>query len=304
MTGFAVDLGGTKITAVAAEPGARVFRAGTPASGEAGDVLTRVADLVREACGGTPDGPGVVATPGAVEAGSGVVRAAANLPFRDYPLGPALAAELGVPVTVVVDTAAAATAEFLPGGAAAGCRIGAYVTISTGIGMAVVTNGTLHHGARSQAGELGHVPVEVGPGALGCPCGQRGCLEAYASGSGLARRASAPDAREVVRAARAGEDRPRRLLDDALARTSAALAGVIRVLDPEAVVLGGGLLVNAGLFGPLRQRVGDLLRVTVPDAERIVRLAAHGQLSPLLGAAALARNDAAAVRFARPEVIA
>jgi glucokinase len=221
-----------------------------------------------------------------------VVRAASNLPFRDFPLGPRLADALGVPVTIVVDTAAAAIAEFAAGGAAAGQRTGAYVTVSTGIGMALVVDGRLHAGARSQAGELGHVPVAVGDGALNCPCGQRGCLEAYASGSGLVRRAAAGhSAADILRLARAGTPWASDLVADAVDRLAAALAGVIRVLDPDVMVLGGGLLVHTGLFDPVRERIADLLRATVPNAATIVRPAAYGDLSPLRGAAALARRD-------------
>ena len=299
--GFAADIGGSKIAVTALSADAPVVRAVTDSTDPAA-IVAQVVDLVHRA--GVVGGGGVVATPGAVDGPRGVVRTASNLPFRDFPLGPRLADALGEPVTIVVDTAAAAIAEFAAGGAAAGRRTGAYVTVSTGIGMAMIVDGRLHAGARFDAGELGHVPVAVGDVALSCPCGQRGCLEAYASGSGLARRAemhaaAGHTAADIVRVAGAGTTWAHELLDDALTRLAVVLAGVIRVIDPEALVLGGGLLVHAGLFDPVRERIVELLRATVPDVATIVRPAAFGDLSPLRGAVALARRDPDALRLAR-----
>jgi predicted NBD/HSP70 family sugar kinase len=302
-TGFAVDVGGTKIIASTAAADAPTLRAPTPAADGPDAILDQVVELVRRACDGDPGDLGVVATPGPADQSRGVVRAASNLPFRDYPLGPLLERRLGVPVAVVVDTAAAAAAEFLPGGAADGCRTGAYVTISTGIGMAVVTEGRWQSGRYGRAGELGHVPVASGPDAFDCPCGQRGCLEVYASGSGLARLAAphlpgaAPTAADVVRAARAGLHWAGDLMDEMIRLLTSALAGLIRTLDPEAVVLGGGLLRGADIAGQLRDQVGAVLRATVPEVPEILRVARHGELSPLRGAAALARRDPATLAF-------
>jgi predicted NBD/HSP70 family sugar kinase len=161
--------------------------------------------------------------------------------------------------------------------------------------MAVVAEGRLQSGGHGRAGELGHVPVVLGADALDCPCGLRGCLEAYASGSGLARRGAAHGAGavEVVQAARDGIGWAVDLEDEALRLLAAALAGVIGTLDPEVVVLGGGLLRGAGWFDPLRTRLGDMLRTDVPE----LKPARHGEFSPLHGAAALARGDGEAWAF-------
>jgi predicted NBD/HSP70 family sugar kinase len=108
---------------------------------------------------------------------------------------------------------------------------------------------------------------------------------------------ASPTARDIVQSARAGVRWAQVLLNDALDRLAAALAGVVRALDPEALVLGGGLLVNADLFNPLHTRIRNLIVVTVPEVDSIVRSAAHGEMSPLRGALALARCDADALRL-------
>ena len=210
---------------------------------------------------------------------------------------------------LVGDATAATVAEFCSG-AAAGARHGAYVTVSTGIGMGLVVDGRLVAGLDDQAGELGHIPVR--PGGAPCGCGQRGCLEAYASGRGLADRARdacregarsslralEPErisARDVVAAARREDDLAMGLVDDAVELLAGALATLVRLLAPQVLVLGGGVLGSSGLMDPVRERVVALLEPNAAGLRERIRPAVHGELSALRGAAAICRADEAAV---------
>ncbi|WP_089155435.1 ROK family protein [Micromonospora sp. NBS 11-29] len=295
----AVDIGGTKIQVAGVGAGGltRVVELPTPVDAGPEAVVAAVVGAAAEL---RAAGPTVVACPGSLDTAAGIVHHAANLPFAGFPLARRLGEELGGPARLVGDTVAAAVAEFTTG-AAAGTSHGLYVTVSTGIGMSIVTHGRLVTGAEGQAGEFGHVPVVHGPRARPCGCGQRGCLEAYASGRALADRAPTRlggpgpvTAARVVAAARAGDPDARHLVGTAVDLLALTVAGTVRVLAPEAVVLGGGLLLAGELVGPLRERVVELLSRTVPHVGEVLRPARYGRLSGLYGAAMLARGDRAA----------
>jgi glucokinase len=246
----AVDVGGTTMKAavvgldgrpwsVATAPTAH----GTETSATDGlsELLVRMVATAR-ALGGSPIAAGVV-TPGMVDEDSGVVGFAANLGLRDVPLRSLLEGRLGLPVAVGHDVRAAGLAESLLG-AARDVDDFVLVPVGTGIAAAVVSGGRPVRGAAFAAGELGHIPV-FPDGAL-CSCGQRGCLEVYASGVGLTRRyraaggVSANDAAEVV--ALLGRDP---LADaawgDAVRALGLGLATATLLFDPALIVLGGGL---------------------------------------------------------------
>jgi glucokinase len=308
---IAIDIGGTKtLVSVTGDDGApSVLRLPTRGREGADAIVEQIAAAVASVPTRGADGVAVVACPGSLDSRAGVVHYAANLPFRDYALAAALSERLGVPVSLVGDATAAAVAEFTAG-AAAGVEHGAYVTVSTGIGMGLVVGGRLATGANGQGGELGHVPVRL-TGGVRCACGQRGCLEAYASGRGLADRAlelvaggaqtplapSAITARSVIRAWRDGDAVIGSLVAQAIDLLGVALAAIVRVLAPQTLVLGGGLILAGGLFEPVRERVVRLLEPNAASVRERMRPAKHGELSALAGAAALARGDAAALRL-------
>lgn len=298
MPPVAVDIGGSKIQVVdAGRDSAPVTELATPV----GDGPEAIADCVARAVTVlSAPGPIVVASAGSLNVADGVVHYAANLPFAEFPLAARLAASVGAPVQLVGDAVAGAVAEFATG-AAAGQQDGVYITVSTGIGIGIVVRGRLLTGRDDQAGELGHIPVVTGPDALPCTCGQVGCLEAYASGRALAVRAGSTGrppgqrtARDVVALARSGDPATSVLLAEALELLAAAVAGVVRLLAPRAVVLGGGLLLAGGLLSPLRERVARILASTVPGVADTMVPAAHGRFSSLRGAALIARSDPAA----------
>jgi len=195
---------------------------------------------------------------------TGLVLNAPNLGWRDVPLGAMLAHALGAPVRVMNDLSAAAWGE-ARFGAARGVRDVLVVFAGTGIGSGIVVGGRLHEGARGVAGEIGHVKVrpprsEEPPRR--CGCGSVGCLEAYAGGANVAARvrseaasgvatrivdlaggdASRITAAHVEQACKAGDVYARRLWDEVGELIGTAVANAVTLLNPERLVLGGGML--------------------------------------------------------------
>ncbi len=208
-----------------------------------------------------------------------------------------------MPVTVENDVRAAAWGEF-PFGAGAGVRSLVAVYVGTGVGSGAVLDGTLWRGATNGAGEIGHTQV-VWDG-LDCPCGRRGCLEQYVSGSGFQRRlrlalaggistrlASATQgdpaqltAAMVQAAAEAGDDFARELWDDAERFLTLAIANYVTLLNPEALVMGGGVIETVPrLFESVAAGVPQ--RTTILARELRIERAHLGDWSGVVGAATL-----------------
>ncbi|GAA0251071.1 ROK family protein [Cryptosporangium japonicum] len=264
----AVDIGGTTVKAsVVDERGVRRHQRTGPSEGGA-DTVAVVRSLIstlREAA--LADGLDVLAagvvTPGLVDAATGTVAYASNLGWRDFDLRAALAGPLGLPVSVGHDVRAAGRAERHLG-AARGTDDFVLLQLGTGIAAAVVTAGTLVGGAGSAAGEAGHMPVY--PDGEPCPCGKRGCLEAYAAGAAVPRRyRAAHGAREVSGAADVvgllGVDPVAdRVWGEAVRALGFGVSTLTMLLDPALVVLGGGL-AQAGdaLLGPVERTLTELL---------------------------------------------
>ena len=273
-----VDLGGTKCLAVALA-GTRIVREGrvaTPSGGEA--VLDAIAALALEVAAERPLAALGVGVPGLVDR-DGVLRFAPNLPgVTGLPVRAELERRLGVPVQVDNDATCAAWAERAMG-AATGLDDVVLVTLGTGIGGGVVTGGRLTRGTNGFAGEIGHMVVDRdGPA---CPCGQRGCWERYASGSGLGRLARDAAARgeaaavlalaggdvdaihgeHVAMAASRGDAQARAIVAELGWWVGLGLANLANVLDPEAFVIGGGLVEMGDLLlEPVRSSFAALLQ--------------------------------------------
>jgi len=187
-----IDLGGTSIrAALATGPttyAERVVRRRTPASAGPGAVISACAAAARDAAGGTPDGI-AIGIPGPLDPESGVVFAAPHLPgFENLPAREMLSAAAGCPVAIHNDSNLAGFAEWAAG-MGRGTRTFVFVIIGTGIGGAVIIDGTLLVGTAGTAAEVGHVPCNT-DGPL-CGQGHPGCLEGVASGTGIARSAAA-----------------------------------------------------------------------------------------------------------------
>jgi glucokinase len=233
---------------------------------------------------------------------------APNLDWRDVPLGSALRQALGMSVTVENDVRAAAWGEFRFG-AGRGARSVLVVFVGTGVGSGAVLNGALWRGATNGAGEIGHTQV-VWDG-LPCPCGRRGCLEQYVSGGGFQRRlvqglaagvqtrlrpATGGDparlsATMVLAAAEAGDAFARALWEDAERCLTLAVANYVTLLNPDALVLGGGVIETVPrLFDAVAAGVPE--RTTVLARALRIERARLGDWSGVVGAAALSSEGA------------
>lgn len=256
-----VDVGGTKlIAATVAEDGTILERRrqSTPA-GDGDQVLRTVLEIVAalDDSEQLPVGIGIAA----IVDPEGVVRYGPNIGVRDYPLTSRIRASTGRHAVVKNDATVAAFGE-ARAGAGRGAASLIMLTLGTGVGGGIVVDGGIVEGRRGFAGELGHVIVSEG--GRRCPCGNRGCVEAYASGSaiglmareGLVDREVASTLREVVQldgkavttAAQAGDAFAREVLEEAGMWLGVAMASLANILDPEVILVGGGAAIQAGDF--------------------------------------------------------
>jgi glucokinase len=312
-----VDVGGTKILGRVLDPtdDRRALverRVDTPRGADAMldalvEVVTALATDERVVDGGGLDAVGV-GVPGLVDR-DGVLRFAPNLPgVIEFPVQARLMERLNCSVAVDNDANCATWCEFRLG-AAKGTTDAVLVTLGTGIGAGIVTGGRPHRGAHGFAGEPGHMQID--PNGPPCPCGRRGCWERFASGSGLGRlardAAAAGRAHRVValaggdpegvrgehvtRAALDGDDQALAIMRDFAWWFAVGVANLVNILDPEVVVVGGGLTDAGELFlAPARAAFAEL--VLAPDHRPTVPIvgAAFGPEAGAIGAALLARD--------------
>jgi glucokinase len=309
-----IDLGGTKIQAVVVDAQHVVLgqaRRATPTKGGPADVAEAIAAAVREAAAAASlDTTALthvgVGSPGTVDAAAGTVSSAKNLPgwAGMYRLGPELHELLGTPVALGNDVQVATDAEAALG---AGREYGSMLGVfwGTGVGGGIVLGGEPWLG-RGGAGEIGHVCVKV-DGAL-CPCGRRGCVEAYAGRNALERHArelhDKGEQTELFKIARKrGRERltsgiwaaalerkdplATKLIDRAVAMLGAGVASVDNVLDVEIIILGGGLGVRLG--EPFAARIAEAMQphLFFSDRPPPVVVAALGDLGGAIGASLL-----------------
>jgi fructokinase len=286
-----VDFGGTKIEAIAIDrDGIERFRRRIETPREDYDASVRaVADLVaaveREAGARGTVGVGIT---GAVSPATGVIKNANSTWLIGRPLHLDLERALGRPVRVANDANCFALSEATDG-AAAGAAVVFGVILGTGVGGGVVVDGRVLQGANAVAGEWGHNalpwPDESEWPGPPCYCGRRGCIEVFLCGRGmqLAYGHDAPDARTIASAAGGGEPRASAALAVYVRRLAKALATVINLLDPDAIVLGGGLSNIEALYARVPQ---EWTRWVFSDRvdTRLVR-ACHGDSSGVRGAA-------------------
>jgi glucokinase len=314
-----IDLGGTKIQAVVCDDDHKVIgksRRATPQEGGPPDVVEAMAGAMEEAAADAGvklsklEGAGV-GSPGAIDATAGTVGEASNLPdFIDpYPVAGALAERLGLRVVLGNDVSVAVDAEFQLGAARdADSLLGIFW--GTGVGGGIILDGKPWAG-RGAAGEIGHMVIKRG-GAL-CPCGRRGCMEAYAGRGAMERRA-----RELVeegqktelfeimeergrdrlasgiweRALKRDDAMAVELIDRAVKAIAAAAASAINLLDIGTVVIGGGLGTRLG--EPYVERIDAAMQPHLFVRERPpeVKLAELGDLGGAIGATLLLEQRA------------
>jgi glucokinase len=309
MTVLAIDIGGTKLAAGVVDAGGRILVRGevpTVAAQGPSRVLERIAELGKDLLGSSKvSGSAVqrigVGCAGPVDRLAGLVLNPPNLPgWTRVALVDHLRQAFGLPVILENDANAAAFGEFRYG-AGQGARSLVYLTVSTGIGGGIVLDGKIWHGLNDAAGEIGH--MTIAPNGPLCGCGNRGCLEAIASGPSIARRAREAvslgrptrlreipslSAADVVRLAQEADALACEVWEETVRYLGLGVAAAITILAPERVVIGGGVTAAGDLlFEPLRREVRR--RVKLAPMESIPILpAALGRDVGILGAAAVA----------------
>ena len=307
-----IDLGGTKILSLVVSRTGSVLaediRPTLAADGQQAVIARMVASLRECLAKVAVDGRQLaaigVSAPGPVDDARGVVTSPPNLPgWHDVPLASLIEAQFNVRCTLDNDANAAAFAEHR-WGAGRGSRQMLFLTVSSGVGGGIIIDGALYRGASGAAGEMGHMTIREN--GRRCPCGRRGCLEAYTSGLAIAkegRRLAARDpgalhahrtvaeplsAAIIHEMATAGDETARRLIADAGRHLGTGLASLINIFDPELIALGGSLTKMGDLYlGPARATAE---RECLAQARRDVRIVVGelGDRAPALGVAAIA----------------
>lgn len=308
-----IDIGGTNLVIGAvSEDGRRLLGLTTEPTGAAqgaDHVLDRIVAIANativaaKAADPAADIVGVgIGSPGPLDRRSGIVLLTPNLGWVNMPIRDRIGERLGLPAEIDNDANCAMAGEWWIG-AAAGARDAVTFTLGTGIGGGLVVGGTLVHGASDVAAEIGHITIETN--GRRCGCGNDGCLEAYASGPAIARRAVeaiqagadsslslivAGDigritAQTVYQAAAAGDPLALEVVQDTAKYLGVGVANLINILNPEVVVICGGV-TQAGdrLFAPLRREVARRAFRPAVQACRIVPGALPGTAG-LVGAA-------------------
>ncbi len=281
----AIDIGGTKIAGGLANLKGRLegetltvpTRASEGVKTSYGQVLRVIERLVRHAGGKDKLGGIGLCAPGPVNPWTGMVLNPPNLPgWINLPLAKRIEDRFGLPAKVENDANAAGLAEAIFG-AGVGYRHVFYVTVSTGIGTGIIINRKVYHGKNGVAGEGGHVSIDY-RSPYRCGCGSLGCIEALAAGPGMARRARVfleqdhaaasllrdmcqghlsritPQMIEEARAK--GDAVAKAIVDESGFYLGVWLAGMITVLDPEAIVIGGGVSrIGKPLFDKIRETI-------------------------------------------------
>ena len=310
-----IDLGGTNIKAGVVDDAFRIIgrakaKTGIPRPAE--EVMDAMAECAKAAAAdaGVPweqirqVGIGV---PGTANEETGVVEYANNLLFENVPVREYLQKRLHKEIDITNDANAAALGEVLAG-AARGASNAVAVTLGTGVGGGIIIDGRLFTGFHYGGAELGHMGIVLG--GRKCTCGRRGCLEAYASATGLIRSTKEameafPDSlmwelarenggnvsgRTAFLAAGRGDAAAQAVVNDYIQHLGYGLASIINILAPEILVIGGGVS-NEGenLLRPLVECVRPQLYIRTPEKQTRIVLATLGNDAGLIGAAFLSR---------------
>ncbi|MEH7452194.1 ROK family glucokinase [Gottfriedia acidiceleris] len=248
-----------------------------------------------------------IGAPGSVRLEDGLIFAAVNLGWVNFPLKEILEKESGIPVIVDNDANIAAVGEMWKG-AGNGAKDVVMVTLGTGVGGGVIVNGDVAHGISGSAGEIGHITVQLENGVL-CNCGKTGCLETISSATGIARIAneklqnttketvlremsngSPITTKHVFEAYSNGDEVAEEIVNHVMRYLALVLAGVGNTLNPENIIIGGGVS-NAGelLLKPLKKYFDEFAFTTVRDSTKL-SIAKLGNDAGAIGAAYLVKK--------------
>ena len=293
MLRFGIDIGGTKINIglIRFEAGeAQVLTVRRLEVREQQDAVNGILKAAKAVCEeqgialSSISGCGV-GIPGTVSADGRRILLAPNISCLGADFASRLETGLGMPVSMLQDSRAAAWGEYLCG-AGKGADTLLCFTLGTGIGTGMVLNGNLYHGALGTAGELGHTPVIAN--GRPCGCGKRGCLEKYCAGGGLDITSAellgmGNTAKDLFEAARNGNGEAQSAIDLAIERLGNVLVAAINLLSPDIVLFSGGLSEASAYFEPLVDYIRSHC-YTLDRAPKIEK-AALGTLAPMIGAA-------------------
>lgn len=309
-----VDVGGTNVkVALVDAKGGIVYSDTVPTRAEMGyeytiqNIIVAITNLMKESKTDKADIEGIgFGFPGQIDCNKGIVRLAPNIPgWVDIPIASIISKEFGIPVKVDNDVRCAALAE-LNYGAGKGVQNMICITVGTGIGSGLIFNGKLIRGASNAAGELGHIKLTMNDGPI-CGCGDKGCLEAYASGPSIValaeeyirggkstkyRELANPDITPyiVAEAAKQGDVVAKKIFEIIGNYIGIGLASVVNLLNPEKVVIGGGV-ADAGdlLFAPIKETLKKRAMPIQGSAVEVVH-AQLGNTAGVIGASLLLDN--------------
>jgi glucokinase len=305
---FAVDLGGTHLRVALVDENGRILnqhKQDTPKGDSAYDIIDALAHVSeRWGCNALPVVAISIMVPGAVDCAKAVVVQAPNLPsLVNFPLKAELEQRLGWPVYLENDANAAAVGEMWMG-AARGCQDVVSVTLGTGVGGGVILDGKLWRGSHGSGGEIGHTTVDPFSG-LKCKCGNTGCLELFASATAVVRmtremsslfpetclKSDELTAEKVYDAGQNGDELALAVFKRFGMCLGIGLANLINLIDPQVIVLTGGVVNGWDLFAcEMNRQVEDrAFRVTAKQVK--IAKAECGDNAGLLGAARLALQD-------------
>jgi glucokinase len=304
-----VDLGGTNLRAALVDSHGRIherFKFKTPAADDADEIVSAISNAVNACSKQAAQSVTAVSVvvPGSVQHGSGIVVNAPNIPsLAGFTLGVALEKELSTPVLLENDANAAALGEMWKG-ASRDCQTSVCLTLGTGVGSGIILDRKLWRGIDGTGGEIGHTSVDPF-GGVKCKCGNVGCLEVCASASAIVRMAreeltntpqsslhsilaSELSSERISRAAIEGDELALGIFRKVGTYLGIAIANVVNTLNPEMIVIGGGVSASFDLFAA-RAREEMLSRAFPVPAHRCQIVKAEcGDDAGLLGAAWLA----------------
>ena len=307
-----VDLGGTKIDAVLADDCGNIRKREfkeTRASEGPNAVIKRIVDAIKAVSSDNKIAAVGIGAAGIIDVETGLITFSPNLPgWHNIKLKDILEHELGVKTFVDNDATVAAMAEH-KFGIAVGCDHLVFITLGTGIGGGIITNGQIYRGVSGSAGEIGHMTIDIN-GPL-CGCGNKGCFEALASGTALEREAKAKiaegartsipkyakesgsriSAKSVYLAAQDGDKLANELIAQLGYYLGVGLANLINIFNPQLVVIGGGVSrMGEMLLKPARKTVRERAFELSVKAARI-EISSLGYDAGPLGAVALALSE-------------
>lgn len=309
-----IDVGGTNVKiALVDDNGKIIYSNSVPTYAKMGyeytvnNIKQAIKDLMKETNTTPSDIEGIgFDFPGQVDCKTGVVKLAPNIPgWVNVPIAQMIEDEFHIPTRIDNDVRCAALGE-LKFGAGRGCENFICITVGTGIGSGIVINGKVVRGATNAAGELGHIKLQMNGGPI-CGCGDTGCLEAFASGPAIVamaqeyikggkstkfREMAAVEAGEitpymVAKAAEEGDPVAKRIFEIVGEYIGIGLTSVINLLNPERVIIGGGVAESGELLlGPIRKTIKERAMVVAGNAVEIVP-AQLGNSAGVIGASML-----------------